>query len=155
MGEESLFEKIREGTIEFTAMICHQGSAEALRRANDLGRILGPKGIMPNVKNGTITTDVIEVLKEMTMAEQYREKMGVVRFAVGQLWYSPDMLGDNIRSAVRRIKEDCTAQIGQVAVQKQVFEIVLSTTHGPGFSLNGSFAPTEEGITPLILSGNM
>lgn len=154
-GQESLFEMIREGTMQFTAMICHSGSEDALRRATDLGRLLGPKGLMPSVKNKTITSDVVPLIKEMTQAELYREKMGVVRFPIGQLWFSPEMLGENIKAAVKRLREDCSTLQNQQSVSKQVFEIVLSTTHGPGFSLNGSFKSTDPSITPYALSGPM
>lgn len=154
VGEDSLFETIREGTIEFTAMICASTSAEALRRAN-LGRILGPKGIMPSVKTKTIVSDVIPLLEEMNSAEMYRERNGVVRFPVGQLWFSPEMLAENVKVAIQQVRTDCQALIGQSAVPKQLFEIVLSSTNGPGFSLNGSFKSTEPGISTHALSGPM
>lgn len=153
-GQETLFEMIREGSVDFTAVICHSASEDALRRA-DLGRILGPKGLMPSAKLKTITPDVITLVKEMTTAELYREKDGVVRFAIGQLWFSPDMLGDNIKSAVQRIREDCQALISQSAEPKQVFEVVLSSTNGPGFSLNGHFTSTDPDITPHDLMAQM
>lgn len=153
-GQETLFEAIREGSIDFTAIICHNASEDALRRA-DLGRILGPKGLMPSARVKTITPDVVKLVKEMTTAELYREKDGVVRFAIGQLWFSPDMLGDNVKSAVQRLREDCQALIHQSAEPKQVFEVVLSSTNGPGFSLNGHFAATDPNITPYDLMSQM
>lgn len=153
-GEESVFDMVREGTVEFTAMICHQGSAEALKRA-DLGRLLGPKGLMPSAKTKTITTDIIPLLQEMTTAEQYREKMGVVRFPVGQLWFSPEMLSANIKAAIQSVRDDCQALLSQMASPKQVVEIVLSTSHGPGFSLNGSIKSTDPYVTTRVLSGSM
>lgn len=154
-GQDSLFDMIREGTINFTAMICHTGSEDALRRATDLGRILGPKGLMPSVKNKTIVSDVVALVREMTQAELYREKMGVVRFPIGQLWFSPDMLGENIKAAMKRIKEDCSTLQNEQSVPKQIFEVVLSSTHGPGFSLNGHFKPSDPNLTPYALSGPM
>ncbi|KUI71073.1 50S ribosomal protein L1 [Cytospora mali] len=151
-GEESLFQIIREGTMDFTAMICDQGSADALAKAN-LGRLLGPKGLMPSVRLKTISNNVLGLLKEMAGADSYREKEGVVRLAVGQLGFSPEMLAANVKAFVGQIKEDCAALEDQV--NKEVHEVVLSTTHGPGFSLNGGFNPTEEGITPAKLTGPM
>ncbi|KUI52747.1 54S ribosomal protein L1, mitochondrial [Cytospora mali] len=151
-GEESLFQIVREGTMDFTAMICDQGSADALAKAN-LGRLLGPKGLMPSVRTKTISNNVLGLLKEMAGADSYREKDGVVRLAVGQLGFSPEMLAANVKAFVGQIKDDCAALEDQV--NKEVHEVVLSTTHGPGFSLNGGFNPTEEGITPAKLTGPM
>lgn len=149
-----MFAMIRDGKVNFTAIICHSASEEAMKRAN-IGRILGPKGLMPSAKLGTVTPDVVPLIKEMAMAEMYREKDGVVRFAVGQLMFSPDMLGDNIKHAVQQVREDCNALIAQSAEPKSVFEVVLSTTHGPGFSLNGELASTDPNVTPRVLMSQL
>lgn len=153
-GEESVFSAVRDGTIDFTAMICLNTYADSLKRAN-LGRILGPKGLMPTVNSKTITPDVLGLLKEMNTAEVYLEKKGVVRFPIGQLWFSPDMLSENVKAAVQQVRKDCQALVAQTVVPKQVFDVVLSTSNGPGFSLNGFFAPTQPGITVHALSGPM
>lgn len=152
VGEESLFQIIRDGTMDFTAMICDQGSAEKLAKAN-LGRLLGPKGLMPSVRTKTISNNVLGLLKEMAGADGYREKEGVVRLPIGQLGFTPEMLAANVKAFVGQVKNDCAALEDQV--NKEVHEVVLSTTHGPGFSLNGGYNPTEEGITPAMLTGPM
>lgn len=152
-GEETMFELIRSGEIAFTAVICDQGSADKLAKQKDLGRILGPKGIMPSVRQKTITGNVLALLKEMHGADNYREKDGVVRIAIGQLGFSPDQLAANVKAMVSKVKEDMR-DIDQ-QTHKELHEIVLSTTNGPGFSLNGGFAPTQEGITPAMLTGPM
>lgn len=151
-GEESLFQIIRDGSMDFTAMICDQGSADALAKAN-LGRLLGPKGLMPSVRTKTISNNVLGLLKEMAGADNYREKEGVIRLAIGQLGFSPEMLAANVKAFVGQIKDDCGKLEDQV--NKEVHEVVLSTTHGPGFSLNGGFNPMEPGVTPAMLTGPM
>lgn len=153
VGEESLFEIIRAGTINFTAMICDQSSADKLAKQKDLPRILGPKGLMPSVKTKTITSNVLGMLREMAGADQYREKDGVVRIAIGQLGFTPEMLAKNVKAFVAHIKDDCVKLEHQGA--KEVHEVVLSSTHAPGFSLNGGFNPTDPSITPAMLTGPM
>lgn len=153
VGEDSMFEIIRAGSISFTSVICDQASADALAKQKDLGRILGPKGLMPSVRNKTITTNVLKLLQEMAGADMYRESLGVVRIAIGQLAFTPEMLADNVKAFVAQVKDDCVALAQQGS--KEVHEIVLGSTHGPGFSLNGGFNPTEPGITPTTLSSRM
>lgn len=152
VGEDSLFDIIRAGSISFTSMICDQGSADKLAKAN-LGRILGPKGLMPSIRTKTITTNVLGLLKEMAGADNYREKDGVVRIAIGQLAFTPDMLAANVRAFVSAVKEECLKLDDMT--NKEVHEVVMSSTHGPGLSLTGGFNPTEQGYTPAMLSSQM
>lgn len=152
VGEETLFEQIREGNIKFTALLCHTSSADKLQKAN-LGRLLGPKGLMPNLRGKTITTNVLSMMKDLVGADNYREKMGVVRIAIGQLGFSPEMVADNVKAFVGKVNAD----IAEVEEQtpKSIHEVVLSSTHGPGFSLNGGFNPTDEKISTAMLAGPM
>lgn len=152
VGEDSLFQALRDGNLELTSLICDKGSADKLAKAN-MGRVLGPKGLMPSVRTKTITSNVLGLLKEMAGADNYREKDGVVRLSVGQLGFTPDMLAANVKAFVAQVKDDCSALDSQV--NKEVHEIVMSSTHGPGFSLNGGFNPTEEGLTPAMLTSPM
>ncbi|CAN8096125.1 unnamed protein product [Discula destructiva] len=152
-GEESLFEIIRSGAIAFTAMICDQSSADKLAKQKDLGRILGPKGIMPNLRQKTITGNVLGTLREMAGADNYREKEGVVRIAIGQLGFTPEMLAANVKAMVAKVKADCQELESQTS--KDIHEVVLSSTHGPGFSLDGGFAPSDESVAPVMLTGPM
>ncbi|POS75693.1 50S ribosomal protein L1 [Diaporthe helianthi] len=152
VGEESLFQALRDGTVELTSLICDKSSADKLAKAN-MGKILGPKGLMPSVRMKTITSNVLGMLREMAGADNYREKDGVIRLAVGQLGFTPEMLAANIKATLAQIKDDCSALEGSVS--KEVHEVVMSSTHGPGFSLNGGFQPTEPGLTPQMLTGPM
>lgn len=152
VGEDSLFETLRNGNINFTSIICDQGSADKLAKAN-LGRILGPRGLMPSVKTKTITSNVLALLREMTGSDNFREKDGVVRIAVGQLGFTPDMLAANVKAFVQQIKTECIKLETQGL--KEVHEVVLGATHSPGFSLHGGFNPTDESIKPAMLSGPM
>ncbi|KAL2277486.1 hypothetical protein FJTKL_15403 [Diaporthe vaccinii] len=152
VGEDSLFQALRDGTMELTSLICDRGSADKLAKAN-MGRVLGPKGLMPSVRQKTITSNVLGLLKEMAGADNYREKDGVIRLSVGQLGFTPDMLAANVKAFVSQIKDDCSTL--DSSFNKEVHEVVMSSTHGPGFSLNGGFNPTEEGLTPTMLTSAM
>lgn len=152
VGEESLFEAIREDKINFTKLICHTDSQTKLNKAQ-LGRILGPKGLMPSIKTKTITSHVVPLMKELVGADDYRERDGAVRLAVGQLGFTPQMLADNVKAFVGQIKYDITQL--EDTITKEVHEVVLSTTNGPGFSLNGGFNPTDASLTPEHLKSVM
>ncbi|CAK7203890.1 hypothetical protein SEUCBS139899_006640 [Sporothrix eucalyptigena] len=149
VGEETLFAAIKAGDISFNRLLCHVDSVPALMKAG-LGPVLGPRGLMPSIKTKTVTNDVRTQMRELAGTANYRERSGVVRMAIGQLNFSPQMVGENIKAFMAQLKRDMREVERQTA--KAVDEVVLSTTHGPGFSLNGSFASTDDAVTPAHLS---
>ncbi|KAK3901414.1 ribosomal protein L1-like protein [Staphylotrichum tortipilum] len=152
VGEESLFESIRAGNITFTKLICHPESADALKKAN-LGKILGPKGMMPSPKTRTITADLQGAMQELIGADEYKEKLGVVRLAIGQLGFTPHMLSENLKLFMSQLKHDIDN--GDEYHPKALDEVVLSSTNGPGFSLNGTFSSSDEKVQPEHLQSVM
>ncbi|WYZ38188.1 hypothetical protein EsH8_III_000102 [Colletotrichum jinshuiense] len=150
-GQESVFEAIKNDNITFNRLICHSDSEAAMNKAG-LGRILGPKGLMPNRRMKTITDNVASAIRETMGADNYRERQGAIRMAIGQLGFTPKMLAANVKAFVGNIKSDITELDG---IYKEVHEVVLSTSHGPGFSLNGNFDSTDEKVTPAQLSNVM
>jgi large subunit ribosomal protein L1 len=152
VGEQSLFDAIKNENITFNRLICHQDSEIALNKAG-LGRVLGPKGMMPSRKLKTMTDDVRRTMRDLMGADNYRERMGVVRMAVGQLEFSPNMLAANVKALVSQLKKDC-AELEDTTT-KAVHEVVLSSTNGPGFSLNGNFSSVDETLKPSHLSSVM
>ena len=118
-----------------------------------LGRILGPKGLMPSQKFGTVVPNVSAAMKELVGKVDYRERQGVIRIAIGQLAFTEEELSKNIKAFTSQIKKE----FGRLShsTEKSINEVVLSTTHGPGFSLNGEFQPeaavAEEGKVPTEL----
>jgi len=153
-GEETLFEMIRSNPnkLPFNRLICHIDSEPALKKAN-LGRILGPKGLMPSIKTNTITKSVVSMMHEMVGAESYREKIGVIRIPIGNIQFTPRMLAENIKTLVKSVKNNI--QLLEDKVNKNMVEVVLSSTSGPGFPLNGDFASTNPELTPAHLSTAM
>lgn len=151
-GQEKLFQAIRDGDIQFNRLICDTGSVGPLQSAN-LGRILGPKSLMPSIKLGTITNNPVGLMQEQVSAAEYRERDGVIRMPIGQLGFTPEMLSKNIKFFMDRLKDEFSKMDDKW--NKQLDEVVLSTTNSPGFSLNGGFYSTDEKITTGILSGPM
>lgn len=149
VGEASLFEAIRAGNIDFNRLICHTESMAKLNSAG-VARILGPRGLMPNLKMRTITNDVKSLMRELAGADNYRERSGVLRLAVGQLGFTPQMVADNVKALMTQAKRDMARMEDEL--EKDVDEVVLSSTHSPGFSLNGGFNPTDDKITPAHLA---
>ncbi|PNS21191.1 54S ribosomal protein L1, mitochondrial [Sphaceloma murrayae] len=135
-GEEKIFEKIKAGQIEFDQLICHPDSLQKLQKQG-LGRVLGPRGLMPSTKTNTVLKDVAAAVRDVAGASEYRERLGVVRIAIGQLGYTPEELQRNIRAFIDVLKKDMAGMSDRI--NKEIHEIVLSSTHGPGLSLTGEF----------------
>ncbi|KAF2754056.1 50S ribosomal protein L1 [Pseudovirgaria hyperparasitica] len=140
VGEESIFEDVRQGRIDFDRVICHTNSVQKLNAAK-VARILGPKGLMPSVKSGTVTTDCAGLIKGVAGASEYKERMGVIRLPIGQLRFTPEQLSTNVRFFLAALKRDIAAM--NDSIQKSIHEVVLSTTQGPGISLNGDYRSSQ------------
>lgn len=145
-----MFEAVKAGRIDFDRCLCQTDSLQKLNKAG-LGRVLGPKGLMPSAKTGTVVKDPATAVGQMVGAAEYRERLGVLRIAIGQLGFTPEEMQRNIKAFVGSVKKDM-AQLSD-KISKDIAEIVLSSTHGPGFSLNGDFRNANSTITPRELSG--
>lgn len=121
VGEDEIFNKVKEGIIEFDRCICHIDSLQKMNKAG-LGRLLGPKGLMPSVKTGTVVTQVGASVRNMVGGSEYRERLGVIRMAVGQLGFTPEELHRNIKAFMDALKKD----IGQLGdrINKEIHEVV-------------------------------
>ncbi|RDW93127.1 mitochondrial 54S ribosomal protein uL1m [Aspergillus mulundensis] len=149
VGEDEVFEAVKNGRIEFDRCLAHPDSMAALTKAG-LGRILGPRGLMPSAKMGTVVEDVAARVGMLRGGTVYRERDAVVRLPIGQLGFSPEQLRDNLRVTIDQVKKD--ANNLQDRITKEIYEVVLSSTHGPGFSLNGEFK-SEDTVDPALLTG--
>ncbi|EWC45013.1 hypothetical protein DRE_06293 [Drechslerella stenobrocha 248] len=135
VGTTEVWEQIKNGKIDFDRCLCHKSVYPAFQKAN-LGRILGPKGLMPSQKAGTVVGSVADAVTSMIGASEYRERVGVVRIAIGQLSFTAEELRDNIKVFMEALAKD-VARIEDY--DKRINEVVLSSTHSPGFSLSGEF----------------
>lgn len=127
VGFEDLAEDIKKGTINFDVLIA---TPDAMRVVGQLGQILGPKGLMPNPKVGTVTQDVAGAVRNAKSGQvQYRtDKAGVVHCTIGKLNFAGDFLKGNLAVFVADLKKMKPASSKGVYLRK----LVLSSTMGPG-----------------------
>ena len=136
-GGEELVEKIqKEGWTAFDALIA---TPDMMRSVGRLGKVLGPKGLMPNPKTGTVTTDVAAAVKEIKAGKvEFRtDKTALVHVPVGKLSFDPQKLVDNAMTVITSVvKAKPSAAKG-----KYIKAVTLSSTMGPGIQLD--FAAAE------------
>jgi large subunit ribosomal protein L1 len=137
-GTEELFEKVKGGWTDFDAVI---STPEMMRDVGKLGKVLGPRGLMPTPKAGTVTNDIATAVREIKAGriEFKNDKHGVVSNAVGKLSFSKDKLEENIRvfiAAVSKAKPAGTK--GHYMVS-----LALSSTMGPGLKVDMSGMAVE------------
>ena len=144
VGEEEVFELIKEGKVEFDRCLCQFDSLAKMNKAG-LGRILGPKQLMPSTKTGTVVKDPAALIKDFTSGAEYKERMGVVRMAIGQLGFTPEQMAQNIAVFMSSVKVDAGRLSDKAS--KEILEVVLSSTHSPGFPLTGNVTSPTTSIT--------
>jgi large subunit ribosomal protein L1 len=136
IGGEDLVEKIqKEGWTDFDALIA---TPDMMKSVGRLGKVLGPRGLMPNPKTGTVTNDVAGAIREIKAGKvEFRtDKTALVHVPVGKLSFPAQKLVDNamtVISSVMRAKPSA-------AKGKYVKGITLSSTMGPGVSLDTAIA---------------
>ncbi|QKK03262.1 MAG: 50S ribosomal protein L1 [Pseudomonadota bacterium] len=131
VGMDDLAETIKGGQIDFDVCIA---TPDAMRVVGKLGQILGPRGLMPNPKVGTVTTDVETAVKNAKAGQvQYRtDKGGIVHTTIGKVDFAPEALGENLTALVSElVKAKPPAAKGQY-----LRKIAVSTTMGPGLSVD-------------------
>lgn len=131
VGAEDLMETIQGGTIEFDRCVATPDMMPVVGR---LGRILGPRNLMPNPKVGTVTKDVAGAVKSAKAGQvQFRvERAGVVHAGIGKASFDEDKLVENARAFVAAISRAKP----QAAKGTYLKKISLSTTMGPGVSVD-------------------
>ncbi|PTR10253.1 LSU ribosomal protein L1P [Nitrosospira sp. Nsp5] len=127
VGFEDLAEQIKAGNINFDVAIA---SPDAMRIVGQLGQILGPRGLMPNPKVGTVTPDIVGAVKNARAGQvQYRaDKAGIVQCTIGRASFSVDSLQENMRALVDALNKSKPATSKGVYLRK----ISVSSTMGIG-----------------------
>jgi large subunit ribosomal protein L1 len=133
VGAETLMETIQKGQIDFDRCIATPDMMAVVGR---LGKILGPRGLMPNPKLGTVTFDVAQAVKAAKAGQvEFRvEKAGIVHGGVGKVSFANDALADNVRTFVDAIVKAKPSG----AKGTYLMNVSLSCTMGPGLKLNVS-----------------
>ena len=131
VGMEDLAEQIKGGMMDFDVVIA---SPDAMRVVGTLGQVLGPRGLMPNPKTGTVTPD-IEAAVQNAKAGQMRfrsDKNGIVHGGIGKVSFEPDAIKGNLIAVLADLKKAKPASAKGVYVRK----VTLSTTMGPGVTID-------------------
>ena len=134
VGDADLIAKIQnEGFVDFDVLVT---TPDMMGQVGRLGKILGPRGLMPNPKAGTVTPDIGKAVTEAKAGKiEYRlDKQNIIHVPVGKASFGPEKLGDNLRVVMDAIvKAKPAAAKGQY-----IKSATVATTMGPGIKLNGA-----------------
>ena len=133
VGMEDLAEQIKGGMMDFDVVVA---SPDAMRVVGQLGQVLGPRGLMPNPKTGTVTPNVGEAVTNAKAGQvRYRtDKNGIIHGAIGKLAFDAAQLRANVEAVLADLKKAKPAAAKGVYMKK----VTLSTTMGPGLSVDVS-----------------
>jgi large subunit ribosomal protein L1 len=133
VGAEDLAEKVQAGQIDFDRCIATPDMMAVVGR---LGKVLGPRGLMPNPKLGTVTANVTEAVKAAKggQVEFRAEKAGIVHAGIGKVSFSEEALVENVRAFVGAISRSKPTGVKGTYIKK----VSLSSTMGPGLKLEVS-----------------
>lgn len=135
VGLNDLAEQVQAGEINFDMVVA---TPDAMPVVGRLGQILGPKGLMPNPKTGTVTTDVETAVKNAKAGQvQYRtDKGGIIHCAIGKVDFDNNALKENLAALIADLRKAKPANAKGVYFKK----VSLSTTMGPGLAVDASGA---------------
>ena len=131
VGLEDLAERVKGGKLDFDVVIA---TPDAMRIVGQLGKILGPRGLMPNPKTGTVTPDVETAVTNAKAGQvQFRtDKAGIIHGSVGRVGFASKQIKENVEALVVDLKKAKPASAKGIYLRK----ITLSTTMGPGVSID-------------------
>ena len=133
VGMEDLAEQIKGGDLDFGVVIA---SPDAMRVVGQLGQVLGPRGLMPNPKVGTVTPDVATAVKNAKSGQaRFRtDKNGIIHASIGKVAFEPQAIKENAEALIADLKKLKPATAKGVYLKK----IALSSTMGPGIVIDQS-----------------
>ena len=131
VGMDELAEQVKGGMMDFDVVIA---SPDAMRVVGQLGQVLGPRGLMPNPKTGTVTPDVETAVKNAKAGQiRYRtDKNGIIHGGIGKINFEPDAIRGNLEAVLADLRKAKPAASKGVYLKK----ISLSTTMGPGVTID-------------------
>jgi large subunit ribosomal protein L1 len=131
VGMEDLAEQVKAGKIDFDVVIA---APDAMRVVGQLGQILGPRGLMPNPKVGTVTPDVAGAVRNARAGQvQFRaDKAGIVQCTIGRASFTPEQLRDNLAALVDAVNKSKPAGVKGIFLRK----LSVSSTMGVGVKVD-------------------
>jgi large subunit ribosomal protein L1 len=131
VGGEDMVQKIQEGWTDFDAVIA---TPDMMRSAGRLGKVLGPRGLMPNPKTGTVTADIAKAVKEIKAGKvEFRvDKTGIIHAPLGKMSFASDSLVANAHALV----ESIVRAKPPAAKGKYLKSVTVSSTMGPGIRID-------------------
>jgi len=142
VGGEELAERIREGWLEFDRVAA---TPDMMPLVGKLGRILGPRGLMPSPKTGTVTQDIGRLVRELKagMIEFRADRYGIVHAPFGRVDFEVDQLVENLASLTRAILD----RKPEGAKGKYIQRVTISSTMGPGIHVDeGELVGVAQGV---------
>jgi len=131
VGFEDLADSVKAGNFDFDVVIA---SPDAMRVVGQLGKILGPRGLMPNPKVGTVTPDVVGAIRNAKAGQvRYRtDKAGIIHCTLGKVDFTPTQLQENLQALLHDLQK------AKPSTSKGVYmrRVTVSTTMGPGLALD-------------------
>jgi large subunit ribosomal protein L1 len=136
VGMDDLAARMKAGELNYQVIIA---SPDAMRVVGTLGQVLGPRGLMPNPKTGTVTADVVGAVKNAKagMAKFRTDKAGIVHCSIGSADFAPEHLKENLIAVMRDIRKARPSTAKGIFIKK----VVMSTTMGPGIPVELSSLP--------------
>jgi large subunit ribosomal protein L1 len=133
VGFDDLAAEIKGGKMDFDVVIA---TPDAMRVVGQLGQVLGPRGLMPNPKVGTVTMDVVLAVKNAKAGQvQYRaDKAGIVQCTIGRASFTVDALEENLRALVEAVNKARPTGVKGIYLKK----VAVSSTMGPGVRVDSS-----------------
>ena len=133
VGDAELISKISDGWLDFDVMVA---TPDMMGQVGRLGRVLGPKGLMPNPKTGTVTMDVTKAINDIKAGQvTYRaDKAGIVNVPIGKVSFENDKLAENLKALHEQIVRLKPAS----AKGTYITNLSLTTTFGPGIKLDSA-----------------
>ena len=130
VGLDEYIEKIKGGWLEFDVVV---SMPQVMGKIGQLGRVLGPRGLMPNPKSGTVTMEIGRAVKEVKMGKiDFRvDKFGIVHASVGRVSFEEEKLEENVREFIQAVLRLRPATLKGTYVRS----IYVSSTMGPGIAL--------------------
>jgi large subunit ribosomal protein L1 len=133
VGMDELAAEIKAGKMDFDVVIA---SPDAMRVVGQLGQVLGPRGLMPNPKTGTVTPDVVTAVKNAKAGQvRYRaEKGGIIHGGIGKISFDTIAIKENLEALISDLKKSKPSTAKGIFLKR----IALSTTMGPGLVIDQS-----------------